>query len=280
MLIKSIYAFYYSAKYNSFSKAAEILETSQPNISAQIKKIESDLNIKLFERKQGRVTLSNHGEKLYKNAEKIVEEYRDFLNNSQKLTEKKPITIVTQPRLYDRYVEPVIVPKLFENSSIHIRTGELFAVKAWVENEEADILITEGIFDDNRNYQKIKQLDMLYFSWAKSAEFTFTHPIPTITHSRVWDHWHNLTTPLTNNINFERVMTIDTPNFSKKLIEKGLGIGLLPEAMIDASETLERCEGPTKSHIEGPINVYVRKGLKASKTEIINNIINNFTLTQ
>ncbi len=276
MLIKSIYAFYYSAKYNSFSKAAEILDTSQPNISAQIKKVETDLNIKLFERKQGRVVLSKHGQQLYKNAEKIVEEYREFLSHSQKLTEKKPITIVTQPRLYDKYVEPVIVPSLFDNSSIHIRTGELFAVKSWVESEEADILITEGIFDENRNYQKIKELDMLYFSWAKSSKFNFSEPVPTITHSRVWDHWHNLTSALTNNNKFERVMTIDTPNFSKKLIEKGLGIGLLPEAMIEESDTLEYCKGPTKSHIEGPINVYIRKGLNSDKAKIINSIIDDF----
>ncbi len=44
--------FYYAAKYQSFSAAANAMENNQPNLTRSIKRLEQELGCKLFIRKK------------------------------------------------------------------------------------------------------------------------------------------------------------------------------------------------------------------------------------
>lgn len=55
-------------KAQSFTKAAENLYTSQPSISRDIKKLEVEYDVKVFEFKHSRMTLTSDGEKLFRYA--------------------------------------------------------------------------------------------------------------------------------------------------------------------------------------------------------------------
>lgn len=57
--------FYYAAKYNSFSKAATILMSNQPNVSRAMNNLEKQLGCKLFLRSNRGITLTPEGKKLY-----------------------------------------------------------------------------------------------------------------------------------------------------------------------------------------------------------------------
>lgn len=57
--------FYYAAKYQSFTQAANILLSNQPNITRTIKNLETSLGCKLFVRSNHGVRLTPEGEKLY-----------------------------------------------------------------------------------------------------------------------------------------------------------------------------------------------------------------------
>ncbi|QNK40484.1 LysR family transcriptional regulator [Caproicibacter fermentans] len=57
--------FYYVARYQSFTKAANILLNSQPNITRGMNHLESELGCKLFFRTNRGVTLTPEGERLY-----------------------------------------------------------------------------------------------------------------------------------------------------------------------------------------------------------------------
>ena len=59
--------FYYAAKYKSFSKAAEILMSNQPNITHFMNNLENQLGCRLFIRSNRGVTLTREGEKLCNN---------------------------------------------------------------------------------------------------------------------------------------------------------------------------------------------------------------------
>lgn len=64
--------FYLVARYKSFTKAAQELYISQPAVTQTIKKLEEQLNIKLFNRSSnGAITLTTAGEVVYYYAEKI-----------------------------------------------------------------------------------------------------------------------------------------------------------------------------------------------------------------
>ena len=54
--------FYYAAKYKSFSKAAEILMSNQPNITHFMNNLENQLGCRLFIRSNRGVTLTREGE--------------------------------------------------------------------------------------------------------------------------------------------------------------------------------------------------------------------------
>ena len=57
--------FYYVAKYRSFSQAAKILMSNQPNITKFMNNLEAQLDCKLFIRSNRGVSLTPEGEKLY-----------------------------------------------------------------------------------------------------------------------------------------------------------------------------------------------------------------------
>ena len=63
--------FYYVAKYNSYTKAAEELLISQPSLSYSIKVLEEELNKKLFIRGK-KLELTPYGNYLFTEVEKMM----------------------------------------------------------------------------------------------------------------------------------------------------------------------------------------------------------------
>lgn len=57
--------FYYAALYRSFTKAAEILENNQPNITRCMNNLENELECKLFVRSNRGIRLTPEGERLF-----------------------------------------------------------------------------------------------------------------------------------------------------------------------------------------------------------------------
>ena len=57
--------FYYVAKYGSFTKAAEIIGNSQPNITRAMNNLESQIGLKLFIRNKRGIVLTPEGEQLF-----------------------------------------------------------------------------------------------------------------------------------------------------------------------------------------------------------------------
>ncbi|MDA9689356.1 hydrogen peroxide-inducible genes activator [Betaproteobacteria bacterium] len=62
------------AQEKHFGRAAEACFVSQPTLSVSIKKLEDELNTKIFERKSNQIALTAVGERLVKQAQLIVEE--------------------------------------------------------------------------------------------------------------------------------------------------------------------------------------------------------------
>jgi len=79
MEIRQVYYFLEVAKYSNFSKAAKSLYISQPTISQQINALESELQIKLFNRTPHGISLTEEGEKFRKYGQKIADAVDDLL---------------------------------------------------------------------------------------------------------------------------------------------------------------------------------------------------------
>lgn len=72
--MKELQAFVICADVHSFSRAAQVLYTSQPNISKLIRKLEKELGYQVFTRTNKGIQLTRKGKTAYESAAKIVRE--------------------------------------------------------------------------------------------------------------------------------------------------------------------------------------------------------------
>jgi len=73
------------AEEGNLTRAAEKLFTSQPAVSAQVKQLEEELGVKLFERSARGMALTREGLLLQEKARRIVEAARDFKHSAEHL---------------------------------------------------------------------------------------------------------------------------------------------------------------------------------------------------
>ncbi|HEX7055395.1 MAG TPA: LysR family transcriptional regulator [Burkholderiales bacterium] len=72
MADRRLQVFHAVAKQRSFTKAAETLFMTQPAVTFQIKQLEEQLNVRLFERGHGQVSLTDAGRVVFEYAERIL----------------------------------------------------------------------------------------------------------------------------------------------------------------------------------------------------------------
>lgn len=72
MADRRLQVFHAVAKHRSFTKAAETLFMTQPAVTFQIKQLEEQLNVRLFERGHGQISLTDAGRVVCEYAERIL----------------------------------------------------------------------------------------------------------------------------------------------------------------------------------------------------------------
>jgi DNA-binding transcriptional LysR family regulator len=80
--LKQLEAFVWVADLGSFRKAADRLNTTQPNISSRIATLETLLNQSLMDRDAGSVRLTSKGRQLLDHARKVLHAVDDFADAS------------------------------------------------------------------------------------------------------------------------------------------------------------------------------------------------------
>ncbi len=81
-------AFHHVAVCGSFSKAAEMLHLTQPAISDQVRKLEYEYDVRLFDRSKKQIVMTHHGNKLLELTHRMFEveqQVLEFLTSEQSL---------------------------------------------------------------------------------------------------------------------------------------------------------------------------------------------------
>jgi DNA-binding transcriptional LysR family regulator len=78
--------FYTTARLNSFTKAAQVLNLTQPAVTFQIKNLEDEFKTRLFNRDANKISLTQPGKILFRRAEKIIDEYEKIGSEIAKAT--------------------------------------------------------------------------------------------------------------------------------------------------------------------------------------------------
>ena len=129
MADRRIQVFHAVAKHLSFTKAAEALSMTQPAVTFQIRQLEEQLNTRLFDRAQGRITLTSAGAIALDYADRILALTAELDSRMKELSGQLagPLLIGASTTIADfllpqilgefkaRY--PAVVPRLFVANS-------------------------------------------------------------------------------------------------------------------------------------------------------------------
>lgn len=160
------------AQSKSYSDAAEKLNLSVPNISVQISNLEEQLNLKLFNREQKGVTLTEDGKELYEIVNKLVSGF-DFAEKFAKDKNSIPNGIIkigcpshlTTYYLMDKAEQ---VKKDFPKLNLTI-ICEVDANKTLelLQNHEIDFAITDAMIEGNNiEYEELVTINNIFVSKA------------------------------------------------------------------------------------------------------------------
>jgi DNA-binding transcriptional LysR family regulator len=129
MADRRLRVFHAVAKHLSFTKAADALFMTQPAVTFQIKQLEESLNSRLFDRAQGRITLTPAGVMALEYAERILALSDEFETRMKEASghEDGPLLIGASttiaefmlPRILGEFKarHPSVVPRLFVTNS-------------------------------------------------------------------------------------------------------------------------------------------------------------------
>ncbi len=170
------------AKYLHFGKAAAASHVSQPSLSMGIKKLEEELGVTIFERRNYDVKITPIGEQLIKQAERILSEIQQFKEIA--LQGKDPFAgLLKIGVIYTiaPYLLPSFIPKLQENAStlqLSIQENYTSVLLNLLKNGELDLLIlSEPIQASGITMQALYD-EPFYVVMPKNHPWTQYHAIP------------------------------------------------------------------------------------------------------
>lgn len=166
------------AREGSLTRAAEQLFTSQPAISAQIKALEEEFGLKLFDRSPSGMTPTPAGEELWADAERLLNASRDLCAHAAALQGQ----VAGRLRLGLNNDDSVLrsdtilshLATAHPRLSFQINQGSSGAVLQGVLNRDLDACFYEGTCDDAQvELVPLTQLDLVIAlprAWADSPD--------------------------------------------------------------------------------------------------------------
>ena len=263
--------FYAVAEAGSFTSATVNLNLSQSAISRQIQSLEQDLKVQLFERHARGLTLTEHGEYVFKTAHEVISKLKEveISLGDQKNKATGKLTITTVRSFGTHWLTPRIEEFMQLNPDIEVEL--IFDDKELdLSTRQADI----GIFmrrPKQLNYIQRKLVDINYHIYG-SAKYLGKYGIPKTTNDlnqhRFISFGKGAPSPVFNpdwalklgnkdNRKRKSVMKVNSVMGLLLAVESGVGLAALPDYLVSQSnnvvKVLPKSEGPiTEAHFVYP----------------------------
>jgi DNA-binding transcriptional LysR family regulator len=273
-------AFAQVAQHHSFSKAAEALGLTQPSITARIQALERELGEELFERGGRGVRLTDAGHVFLPYVERLlqtlqesrdaVEEVRNAQLGSLRLG--SAITIST-------YVLPGILNKFRKGHpgvEVIIRTGRSEQVYNMLLSDEVQVGLVRSLA--NPELETIPLYDDEIVLVAH-PDHPFAGRTPTVAEAAtepivLFDRGSSYYGLINNFFRQAGVipnvaMELDSLEATKRMVEEGLGIALVPSVTIQrelSAGTLVQIQLKDAEPLRRPISLVYRRNRKRSRT--------------
>jgi DNA-binding transcriptional LysR family regulator len=274
-------AFVQVTQHRSFSRAAETLGLTQPSITARIQALERELGEDLFERSGRGVRMTDAGNAFFPYVERILQALRegrdavDEVRNVQlgSLRLGTAITIST-------YVLPKVLRSFGERYpglDVVIRTGRSEQVLQMLLSDEIHVALARTLANPDVESVHLYDDEIVLavnrgHRFAETGRTTVAEAAtePIVLFDRGSSYYG-----LINNF-FRQAsvipnvaMELDSLEATKRMVEEGLGIALVPLVTIErelASGDLVKIDLVDAAQLSRPISLFYRKGRKRPRT--------------
>lgn len=242
MDIKELTNFIAIAENGSISKAARELHISQPPLTKQLQRLETELNVTLFERTSKGVTLTKKERMFYRRALSLIAFSESIFSE---LNSKSESTInIGMISSSSAYSIMLIEKYLLENDdSFSITEGITFNLLELLEKHLIDLAIIRTPFDMNKFFEYVKLIDdelvvvgrpTFLNNDLEAIRFETLYSLPIIAARRWVSHIEKNMPESHGNLDFKYIC--DDNRTALSFATKGLCVALLPKS------TLERFE--------------------------------------
>jgi LysR family cys regulon transcriptional activator len=236
----------------NLTEVANVLFTSQPGVSRQIRELEEELGVDIFERNGKRLTgLTEPGKGILQIIERLLLEAENLQQASQEFTGRKNGTLaIATTHTQARYVLPKVVQAFrqsFPEVRVALQQSAPEHIAEWVLSGKADIgIATEGLsqFDDLVSFP--------CYQWHHKIVVPDDHPL--LEHDRVDLHELAKYPLITYDVGFtgrshideafkrdeiatDIVLTAMDSDVIQQYVALGLGVGLVASMAVEQSRS-------------------------------------------
>lgn len=138
----------------SFTRAAEILNMTQPAVTFQVRQLEEDFKTRLFDRAHNKISLTEAGELVYRYADNILSLYAEMNTSVKEMTGDKTglITLGASTTIAE-YMLPGLLgdfQRNFPDAQVRLKVANTDAIVAMVADSSIDLGVVEGTVDNQQ----------------------------------------------------------------------------------------------------------------------------------
>ncbi len=242
MDLRSLNTFIHVAELCSFSRAAEKLGYSQPTISFQIKQLEAELGMKLFERIGHTVRLTDSGRDALAYAQQICQLSREMTLVAE---ERSRVAGLIRVALADSLCAPMIADSFdrfragYPNVRLQVTTAGTAEMFRQLNHNEADLVCTldSHIYDANYIIAHEERVGAHFVAAAdnplagqKNVSIEQIRDFPLMLTEKGMSYRRLLDEMLArDSIELQPVLEMGSAGLICQMVEQGLGISFLPD---------------------------------------------------
>jgi len=245
MADKRLQVFFTVGKMLSFTKAAACLEMTQPAVTFQVRQLEEEYKVRLFDRAHNKIDLTEAGKSVYAFAERIFTVYSEMDYCMREMVGEVSGNLrIGAGQLSAQYLIPALLAEFQEeHKKIHIKlqVASNYNIISLIENNFIDVGVISGNKKINNmvlepfyqqelvlavpkqhelaKYEQVTMNELIRFSWIMSEE---SSSIREIINQYLLDSNVDM-----NDLNI--TMELGSAEAIKTAIESGRGISILPK---------------------------------------------------
>lgn len=233
----------------NLTEAARVLHTSQPGVSRQVRELEAELGIEIFERHGRRLTgLTGPGQELLPIIERMLIDVDNLRRVGQNHAAREVgQLVVATTHTQARYMLPPVVAayrKRYPDVRLSLQQGSPTEIAMKVIRGEADLAIATESLD---HYEELVTLPA--YTWSHAVVVTPDHPLvrrrrlaladiaawPVITYSPEFAGRSRIDQRFAAaGLTLDVVLTAIDSDVIKTYVELGLGVGIIASVAFDA----------------------------------------------